>query len=162
MAGLRAGYALGAGRRADRAARAGRGPRRARAGGAALGGSSAATRPSTRRRAQAARRARAAGRALEGTPLSFPAGHGHLVWLGSERHDGRTLAGHLAARRIAVMPGAAWGDDARIRITLRNGRPSLAGGALEGLTRPAPGRGRRCVATCARGRATGVTLVAAG
>jgi histidinol-phosphate aminotransferase len=57
--------------------------------------------------------------ALEGTPLHFPAGHGHLVWLGSSAHDGRTLATHLATRRITVMPGTAWGDEGHVRVTLR-------------------------------------------
>jgi len=73
-----------------------------------------------RRRASAGAERERLTAALAGTPLSFPAGHGHLVWLGSERHDGRTIAGHLAARRIAVLPGAAWGDAARVRIALRD------------------------------------------
>ena len=61
-----------------------------------------------RRRAAAAReRERLAG-ALEGTTLSFPEGHGHLVWLGSTEHDGSELARHLASRRIFVTPGTAW------------------------------------------------------
>lgn len=42
------------------------------------------------------------------------------MWLGSSRHDGRTIAGHLASRRIAVLPGAAWGDEAHVRIALRD------------------------------------------
>jgi histidinol-phosphate/aromatic aminotransferase/cobyric acid decarboxylase-like protein len=57
--------------------------------------------------------------ALDGTPFHFPAGHGHLVWLGSRAHDGRAIATHLATRRITVMPGTAWGDDAHVRVTLR-------------------------------------------
>ncbi len=74
-----------------------------------------------RRRAAAAReRERLAG-ALEGTTLSFPEGHGHLVWLGSTEHDGSELARHLASRRIYVTPGTAWGDDLHVRVALRDG-----------------------------------------
>jgi histidinol-phosphate aminotransferase len=73
-----------------------------------------------RRRAHAAaERERLAG-ALAGTPFSFPAGHGHLVWLRSSAHDGRTIAGHLAARRIAVLAGTAWGDESHVRVALRD------------------------------------------
>jgi histidinol-phosphate aminotransferase len=59
--------------------------------------------------------------ALAGTALSFPAGHGHLVWLGSAEHDGAEIARHLASRRIFVTPGSAWGDDLHVRIALRDG-----------------------------------------
>ena len=47
-------------------------------------------------------------------------GVGPLVWLRASASDGRTLAAHLAARRITVMPGEAWGDDAHVRVTLRD------------------------------------------
>ena len=119
LAGLRAGYALGpAGSLIERIAPVEglASPALAALAWAASAGDAAAE----RRRAHAYAERERLARELQGTPLSFPAGHGHLVWLGSERHDGRTLAGHLAARRIAVMPGAAWGDDARIRIALRD------------------------------------------
>lgn len=73
------------------------------------------------RRAAAARERDRLAAGLEGTPLSFLAGHGHLVWLSSVEHDGRTIAAHLAARRIYVTPGAAWGDDRHVRVALRDG-----------------------------------------
>jgi histidinol-phosphate/aromatic aminotransferase/cobyric acid decarboxylase-like protein len=58
---------------------------------------------------------------LSDTPFSFPAGHGHLVWLESAEHDGRVIASHLAAQRIYVTPGSAWGDHRHVRIALRDG-----------------------------------------
>jgi histidinol-phosphate aminotransferase len=74
-----------------------------------------------RRRATAARERERLAEALRGTPLSFPAGHGHLAWLGSTEHDGAEIARHLAGRRIYVTPGTAWGDDLHVRIALRDG-----------------------------------------
>jgi histidinol-phosphate aminotransferase len=75
-----------------------------------------------RRRAAAARERERLAAALEGTPFSFPAGHGHLVWLSSDehRHDGAQIARHLAGQRIYVTPGSAWGDDRHVRIALRD------------------------------------------
>jgi histidinol-phosphate aminotransferase len=74
-----------------------------------------------RRRATAAReRERLAG-ALRGTAFGFPAGHGHLVWLSSTEEDGASIARRLAAQRIYVAPGAAWGDERHVRIALRDG-----------------------------------------
>jgi histidinol-phosphate/aromatic aminotransferase/cobyric acid decarboxylase-like protein len=57
---------------------------------------------------------------LAGSPLAFAPGHGHLVWLASREHDGRALAAQLGARRITVTPGAAWGDEAHVRVSLRH------------------------------------------
>jgi histidinol-phosphate aminotransferase len=57
---------------------------------------------------------------LAGTPVSFPPGHGPYVWLASAAHDGHRLVQHLAARRIFVAPGTAWGDDRHVRATLRD------------------------------------------
>ena len=74
-----------------------------------------------RRRAAAARERARLEQGLEGTPFSFPAGHGPLVWLGSAEHDGPAVARHLAGRRIFVAPGQAWGDDRHVRVTLRDG-----------------------------------------
>jgi histidinol-phosphate aminotransferase len=74
-----------------------------------------------RRRAAAARERERLAAALRGTPLSFPAGHGPLVWLAAAEHDGAAIARHLAARRIYVTPGAAWGDDRHVRVALRDG-----------------------------------------
>jgi histidinol-phosphate aminotransferase len=73
-----------------------------------------------RRRAAAARERARLEQGLEGTPFSFPAGHGPLVWLGSAEHGGPAVARHLAGRRIFVAPGQAWGDDSHVRITLRD------------------------------------------
>jgi histidinol-phosphate aminotransferase len=74
-----------------------------------------------RRRAAAARERERLAAALSGSPFSFPAGHGHLVWLRSTAHDGATIARGLAARRIYVTPGTAWGDDLHVRVALRDG-----------------------------------------
>jgi histidinol-phosphate/aromatic aminotransferase/cobyric acid decarboxylase-like protein len=119
LAGLRAGYALGpAGSLLERIAPVDglASPALAALTWAVSAGDAAVA----RRREQARAERERLADALRATPFSFPAGVGHLVWLGSERHDGRTIAGHLAARRIAVMPGAAWGDEARVRIALRD------------------------------------------
>lgn len=72
-----------------------------------------------RRRTLAARERERLATALAGTPLSFPPSEASFVWLASEEHDGATLAGHLAARRILVAPGEQWGDEQRVRVTLR-------------------------------------------
>jgi histidinol-phosphate/aromatic aminotransferase/cobyric acid decarboxylase-like protein len=119
LAGLRAGFALGpAGTLLDRltpvlgiAA-----PAQAALAWAVESGTESAT----RRRALAATERERLAAALAGTPLSFPAGHGPLVWLGSTEHDGRTIASHLASNRITAMPGTAWGDEAHVRLTLRD------------------------------------------
>jgi histidinol-phosphate aminotransferase len=74
-----------------------------------------------RRRAAAARERARLAEGLRDTPLAFPAGHGPFVWTASEAHDGRELARHLAARRIYVTPGSAWGDERHVRIVLRDG-----------------------------------------
>jgi histidinol-phosphate aminotransferase len=74
-----------------------------------------------RRRAAAARERERLADGLRETPFSFPAGHGHLVWLESAEHDGAAIAGGLAAQRIYVRPGTAWGDDRHVRVALRDG-----------------------------------------
>ena len=74
-----------------------------------------------RRRATAARERERLAEALRETPFSFPAGHGHLVWLSSTEHDGAAIASHLASQRIYVTPGTAWGDDRHVRAALRGG-----------------------------------------
>jgi histidinol-phosphate aminotransferase len=119
LAGIRAGYAIGpAGPLLEGLAPVDglAAPAQAALAWAVEHGEAAAAR---RRAAAAAERDRLAA-ALAGTPFSFPSGHGHLVWLRSSAHDGRTVAGHLAARRIAVMAGAAWGDEAHVRVALRD------------------------------------------
>jgi len=73
-----------------------------------------------RRRALAASQRERLAAALDGSPLSFPAGHGHLAWLSSREHDGRALAAHLAGHRITVASGGAWGDEQHVRVSLRH------------------------------------------
>jgi histidinol-phosphate/aromatic aminotransferase/cobyric acid decarboxylase-like protein len=112
MAGLRVGYALGDGV-------AGTGvsaPAQAAALWAVTDGDAVAA----RRRATAARERERLADALRDTPFSFPAGHGHLVWLSSSEHDGATIASGLAAQRVHVTPGSAWGDDRHVRVALRD------------------------------------------
>jgi histidinol-phosphate aminotransferase len=73
-----------------------------------------------RRRAAAARERERLAKALRGTAFAFPAGHGHLVWLSSTEHEGADIARGLAAQRIYVAPGTAWGDDLHVRVALRD------------------------------------------
>ena len=56
---------------------------------------------------------------LAGTGFSFPRGTGPLLWLAGEGLAGKELAAGLAAKRIFVAPGAAWGDEHHVRIALR-------------------------------------------
>ncbi len=74
-----------------------------------------------RRRAAAARERERLADALRGSPFSFAAGHGHLVWLSSTEEDGASIARRLTAQRIYVTPGAQWGDEEHVRIALRDG-----------------------------------------
>lgn len=57
--------------------------------------------------------------ALRDSPLSFPPTAAAFAWVGSSAHDGREIAAHLAAERIYVTPGAAYGDARHVRIALR-------------------------------------------
>jgi histidinol-phosphate aminotransferase len=54
---------------------------------------------------------------LAAGPLHVEPGHGPYAWLHA---GGRRLAEELAAQRVFVAPGAAWGDDAHVRVTLRD------------------------------------------
>jgi histidinol-phosphate aminotransferase len=132
MAGFRAGYALGNDEDLlDRLAPAGgvSAPAQAAMLWAVAGGDAVLR----RRRAAAARERERLSERLRGTPFSFPAGHGPLVWLASTEHDGATITRHLAAQRIFVTPGQAWGDDRHVRVTLRDGPATdrLAAALLE-------------------------------
>jgi histidinol-phosphate aminotransferase len=69
--------------------------------------------PVARRRASCARERER----LSGGPFPVAAGSGPYAWLETR---GRPLAEELAARRIFVAPGGAWGDDAHVRVTLRD------------------------------------------
>jgi histidinol-phosphate aminotransferase len=117
MAGLRGGYALGR----DVAPLAPLAGVAAPAQAAMLWALAEGDRVVARRRAAAARERERLATALRGTPFSFPAGHGPLVWLRSAEHDGAAIASGLAAQRIFVTPGSAWGDDRHVRIALRDG-----------------------------------------
>lgn len=131
MAGLRAGYAL--------ANDAGLLERLSPAGGVSAPAQAAmlwAVREGDavvrRRRATAARERERLAAALRGSPFSFPAGHGHLVWLSSTEEDGAPLARRLARQRIYVTPGAVWGDEQHVRVALRDSAATdrLAGALL--------------------------------
>jgi histidinol-phosphate/aromatic aminotransferase/cobyric acid decarboxylase-like protein len=54
---------------------------------------------------------------LAAGPFSVAPGAGLYAWLETR---GLPLAEELAARRIFVAPGSAWGDDAHVRVTLRD------------------------------------------
>jgi histidinol-phosphate/aromatic aminotransferase/cobyric acid decarboxylase-like protein len=54
---------------------------------------------------------------LSAGPFGVAPGAGPYAWLETR---GRPLAEELAARRIFVAPGSAWGDDAHVRVTLRD------------------------------------------
>jgi histidinol-phosphate aminotransferase len=117
MAGFRAGYAIGR----DVAELAPVAGVSAPAQAAMLWALAEGDAVVARRRAAAARERERLAAALAGTPFSFPAGHGPLVWLSSAEHDGAAIAAGLAAQRIYVTPGSAWGDERHVRVTLRDG-----------------------------------------
>ena len=117
MAGLRGGYALGH----DVAALAPLAGVSAPAQAAMLWALENGDAVVARRRAAAARERERLAAALRDTPFSFPAGHGPLVWLESSEHDGAAIAAGLAAQRIYVTPGGAWGDERHVRVALRDG-----------------------------------------
>jgi histidinol-phosphate/aromatic aminotransferase/cobyric acid decarboxylase-like protein len=72
---------------------------------------------------------------LAGTDFAFAAGTGPLLWLSGASLPGRDLAAGLAARRIFVAPGAAWGDDHHVRVALRGpGATDRLAAALKELT----------------------------
>jgi histidinol-phosphate aminotransferase len=54
---------------------------------------------------------------LASGPFPVAPGVGPYAWLETR---GRPLAEELAARRIFVAPGSAWGDDDHVRVTLRD------------------------------------------
>ncbi len=132
MAGLRAGYALA--NDADCSTRL------SPAGGVSAPAQAAmlwAVRDGeavvARRRAAAARERERLAAALRGSPFSFPAGHGHLVWLASTEEDGASIA--RRPRRAADL------RDARRALGRRAARADRA--ARRRRHRP-PGR-RRCL-----------------
>ena len=140
MAGFRAGYALtGSAMPTDRLTPSGgiSAPAQAAALWAITEGDTVVAR---RRALASAERARLR-HGLEGTGYTFPDGAGHLIWLSAP--DGRALASRLAAQRIYVTPGAAWGDDRHVRIALRD-RPATER-LIEALREDVPGGPQRLV-----------------
>jgi histidinol-phosphate/aromatic aminotransferase/cobyric acid decarboxylase-like protein len=121
LAGLRAGYALvgSAGRWAALAPALGiSAPAQAAALWAAESGDAAVAR---RRAAAAADRERLLA-ALAGSPhapVEVVAGSAPFGWLSVAGLEARELAARLAAAKVFVAPGAAWGDDRHVRAALR-------------------------------------------
>jgi histidinol-phosphate aminotransferase len=120
MAGFRAGYAIGPGGAGELLARLAptlgiSAPAQAGMTWAAANGE----RYLPRRREHAATERDHLAAVLTGTDFAFPRGSGPLLWLSSAALSGRELAAGLATKRIFVAPGAAWGDDRHVRITLR-------------------------------------------
>lgn len=58
---------------------------------------------------------------LAASPFPVAPGAGPYAWIQTR---GRPLAEELAARRIFVAPGSAWGDDDHVRVTLRDAAAS--------------------------------------
>ena len=118
MAGFRVGYAVLPDSALARAP--GAGARRRRPGarrGAVVRRQRRPRRPPRRRARAAALRAQLA-RALAGGDVEMASGVGPYVWL---THPGAPpLAERLAAQRVFAAPGSAWGDDASVRVTLRD------------------------------------------
>jgi len=120
MAGFRAGYAVGPDRSRELLGRLA--PPLGVAAPAQAGMTWAVAngeRYLPRRRALAASEREHLAAALAGTDLAFPPGTGPLLWLSSAGLEGRELAAELAAKRIFVAPGSAWGDDRHVRVALR-------------------------------------------
>ena len=120
MAGFRAGYAVGPDGAAELLGRLApalgvSAPAQAGMTWAAANGE----RYLPRRRELAAAEREHLAAVLAGTDLAFPTGTGPLLWLSSASLSGKELAAGLAASRIFVTPGSAWGDDRHVRIALR-------------------------------------------
>lgn len=127
MAGLRAGYVVGPVAAAPllRVLSPGQGvasPTQAAVVAALEQPVRAAARLDARRRAITAERDRLAA-ALADTPFGFPLSETHTVWLGGGEHTAASLTHGLADQRVLVAPGTDWGDEAHVRITLRD-RPA--------------------------------------
>ncbi len=75
-----------------------------------------------RRRLVGAERERL-GALLADTPFTFTTSEAHVVWLRGTGFTAAQVASGLAEQRVLVAPGATWGDDDHVRITLRD-RPA--------------------------------------
>ena len=127
MAGLRVGYVLGSPADAElmSALTPGQGVASpAQAGvAAALENIERSERRLARRRALAAAERERLRAGLEGTQYDFADSAVHMVWLRGEGMTAAQITHGLAGQRIEVTPGAAWGDDDHVRVTLRD-RPA--------------------------------------
>jgi len=56
--------------------------------------------------------------ALAGSAIALAPGVTPFGWLSSSAEDGAELAARLAAQRIFVAPGRAWGDRRHVRAAL--------------------------------------------
>ncbi len=127
MAGLRVGYVLGSSADTElmSALTPGQGvasPAQAAVVAALEDADRAAARLRVRQITAAAERDRLRT-ALADTPFSFGASEAHIVWLRGENMTAAQLVHGLAGQRISVEPGATWGDDDHVRVTLRD-RPA--------------------------------------
>jgi histidinol-phosphate/aromatic aminotransferase/cobyric acid decarboxylase-like protein len=59
-------------------------------------------------------------RVLRGSPFTIAPSRSCYVWLSGEGMEGAAIARGLSEARIIVAPGADWGDDEHVRITLRD------------------------------------------
>jgi histidinol-phosphate aminotransferase len=117
LAGLRAGYAVSGGR--DWSELAPAQGISAPAQAAALWAAESGDAVVARRRKAAARARERLVAALAGTAVTVAPGTAPFVWLQVEGLPARELAARLAAAKIYVAPGAAWGDESHIRAALR-------------------------------------------
>lgn len=124
MAGLRAGYAVGAAEAAGLLEEIGPGLGVA---SPAAAGMAAALDPGGRPLARLQRRVayvaaerRRLERLLADLPVRFEPSGAHVTWLEHEQMDGPSLTHALAGQRVLVAPGAEWGDGRHVRVTLRD------------------------------------------
>lgn len=124
LAGLRAGYAVGPPELAETLGRMTPGlgvasPTLA-AMATALDPNDRAVRRMRKRRAAAATERDRLAEALRGTPYSTAPSRSCYVWMSCEGLGGAAISRGLDEARIVVAPGADWGDEDHIRITLRD------------------------------------------
>lgn len=127
LAGLRAGYAVGPVGSEDVLSELGPGlgvaaPAQAAITTALEPGGRSLTRLARRVRDLEAQRDRLL-RALSATGFRAAPAAAHTIWLAHRELSGPDIAHGLGERRIAVAPGADWGDERHVRITLRD-RPA--------------------------------------
>jgi histidinol-phosphate/aromatic aminotransferase/cobyric acid decarboxylase-like protein len=126
MAGLRVGYVLGSPEDAEALAALSPGqgvasPAQA-AVAAALEDEMRGALRLQRRRLLAARERAHLAQGLQDTPFSFAGSETHMLWLRGEGMTAAQLTHGLADQRIHVTPGAEWGDEEHVRVTLRDRR----------------------------------------